>query len=48
MCGVEIRILKYEKWPKKKQRETKEKTNLSHCKLQETQIAVFVYDWLIR
>ena len=32
----------------KKQRETKEKTNLSHCKLQETQIAVFVYDWLIR
>ena len=32
---------------RKKNRETKEKTNLSNCKLQETQIAVFVYDWLI-
>ena len=45
MCGFVIKILKYEK--RRKKTERKKESNFGHWKIQDTQIAIFVFDWLI-
>ena len=38
MCGFVIKILKYKKRRKKKQRGRKKETNFGHCKIQDTKL----------